>query len=163
MWRRDDTTRSARAQDPSGYSSSAAADEVPAPTESTPSPPAEQRPAVLGPSVVVKGELLASEDLEVAGRVEGQIEVPEHTVIIAAQAHILAQVMAKTVVVAGAVTGDILATEKISILEGGHVEGDLYSPKVAMAEGAFLRGRIEMQHGKPATDTTRARVAYASA
>ena len=56
-----------------------------------------------------------------------------------------AQVFAKSVIVLGAVTGDLTATEAVSIRENGAVDGDIAAPRVGISEGAHFRGSIDMQ------------------
>ena len=101
----------------------------------------------IGKSVIIKGELSGSEDLTIEGQVEGKIELNNNTLTIGTNAKIKAQVFAKTVVVLGEVTGNITASEKVDIRDNGSVEGDITSPKVAIAEGAHFRGAIDMNRG----------------
>ena len=58
---------------------------------------------------------------------------------------IKAQVFAKSVIVLGEVTGNVTATEKVDIRDKGSVDGDIISPRVAIAEGAHFRGSVDMQ------------------
>lgn len=99
----------------------------------------------IGKSVVVKGELSGSEDLTIEGQVEGKIELRDHVLTIGPNGKIKAQVFAKAVVVLGQVTGNVSASEKVDIRDNGAVEGDIVSPRVAIAEGAHFRGSIDMQ------------------
>ena len=99
----------------------------------------------IGKSVVIKGELSGSEDLTIEGQVEGKIELRDHVLTIGPNAKIKAQVFAKVVVVLGQITGNVTATEKVDIRDNGSVDGDLLSPRVAIAEGAHFRGSIDMQ------------------
>ena len=99
----------------------------------------------IGKSVVIKGELNGSEDLTIEGRVEGTIDLRENVLTIGPNGKIKAQVFAKSVIVLGAVTGNITASEKIDIRDGGTVEGDLVSPRVGISEGAHFRGTVDMQ------------------
>ena len=99
----------------------------------------------IGKSVVIKGELNGSEDLTIEGHVEGKIELREHVLTIGPNGKIKAQVFAKAVIVLGEVTGNITATEKVDIRDNGSVDGDIVSPRVAIAEGAHFRGSIDMQ------------------
>ena len=51
----------------------------------------------------------------------------------------------------GEVHGNVLASEKVDIRDGGSVDGDIVSPRVAIAEGAHFRGSVDMQRkGQPA-------------
>jgi cytoskeletal protein CcmA (bactofilin family) len=99
----------------------------------------------IGKSVVIKGELNGSEDLTIEGHVEGKIELKDHVLTIGPNGKIKAEVYAKAVIVLGEVHGNVLATEKVDIRDGGSVDGDIVSPRVAIAEGAHFRGSVDMQ------------------
>jgi cytoskeletal protein CcmA (bactofilin family) len=149
MWKRDEAVKPTQAQAPQNT--------APAPVAQAPTaPPAQelrpaQRDAVrgdvinIGKSVVIKGELAGSEDLTVEGQVDGKIELRDHVLTIGPNGKIKAQVFAKAVIVLGEVTGNVLATEKVDIRDGGSVDGDIISPRVAIAEGAHFRGSVDMQ------------------
>jgi len=111
------------------------------PTESR---AAEEVVMNLGKSVVIKGELSGSEDLTLYGQMEGSVRLPDHTLTIGPHAAIKAEVSAKAVVIMGAVTGNVTAGEKVELRATGSVTGDITSPRLAVADGAFLRGRVEM-------------------
>jgi cytoskeletal protein CcmA (bactofilin family) len=105
----------------------------------------------IGKSVVIKGELNGSEDLTIEGHVEGKIELKDHVLTIGPNGKIKAQVFAKSVIVLGEVNGNVTASEKVDIRDGGSVDGDIVSPRVAIAEGAHFRGSVDMQRkgGQP--------------
>ena len=154
MWKRDDAPRQPAAATP-----------TPPPAPAAPPPAAVDAAAVvaravpgagertpmsmgnIGKSVIIKGELSGSEDLTIEGQVDGKIELNNNTLTIGTNAKIKAQVFAKTVVVLGEVTGNITASEKVDIRDNGSVDGDITSPKVAIAEGAHFRGAIDMNRG----------------
>lgn len=101
----------------------------------------------IGKSVIIKGELSGSEDLTIEGQVEGKIELRQNVLTIGANGKIKAQVFAKAVIILGEVIGNVTATEKVDIRDNGSVDGDITSPRVAIAEGAHFRGSIDMQRG----------------
>ena len=108
-------------------------------------------PVNIGKSVVIKGELTGSEDLTIEGHVEGKIELRQNVLTIGPNGKIKAQVFAKSVVILGEVTGNVTASEKVDLRDNGSVDGDIASPRVAIAEGAHFRGSIDMQRtNKPA-------------
>lgn len=126
-------------------------------TTSAPSAPSEplrgmEKTTVnIGKSVVIKGELNGSEDLTIEGQVEGKIELKDHVLTIGPNGKIKAQVFAKAVIVLGEVNGNVTASEKVDIRDGGSVDGDIIAPRVAIAEGAHFRGSVDMQRkGQPA-------------
>jgi len=99
----------------------------------------------IGKSVVIKGELNGSEDLTIEGHVEGTIQLRDHVLTIGPNGRIKAQVFAKSVIVLGEVHGNVTATEKVDIRDNGSVEGDIVSPRIAIAEGAHFKGSVDMQ------------------
>lgn len=99
----------------------------------------------IGKSVVIKGELNGSEDLTIEGHVEGTIQLRDHVLTIGPNGRIKAQVFAKAVIVLGEVNGNVTATDKVDIRDNGSVDGDIVSPRVAIAEGAHFRGSVDMQ------------------
>jgi len=99
----------------------------------------------IGKSVVIKGELNASEDLTVEGSVDGRIELRDHVLTIGSHGKIKAEVFSKVVVVFGEVIGNITASEKVDIRDNGSVDGNIVSPRVAIAEGSHFRGSVDMQ------------------
>jgi cytoskeletal protein CcmA (bactofilin family) len=105
----------------------------------------------IGKSVVIKGELNGSEDLTIEGHVEGKNELKDHVLTIGPNGKIKAAVFAKAVIVLGEVNGNVTATEKVDIRDNGSVDGDIISPRVAIAEGAHFRGSVDMQRkaGQP--------------
>jgi cytoskeletal protein CcmA (bactofilin family) len=109
----------------------------------------------IGKSVVIKGELSGSEDLTIEGHCEGRIELRENVLTIGPNGKIRAEVFAKSVIVLGEVVGNVTASEKVDIRDNGSVDGDIVSPRVAIAEGAHFRGSVDMQraaaNAKPGT------------
>ena len=127
--------------------------------------PEERRQiAWVGKSVVFKGELISSEDMTIDGRVEGIIEVREHTLTIGRDAKIHADIDAKTVVVLGHIEGAVTASDRIVLGEHAVVEGNLTAARLSVTEGAIVRGRVETTKAvakQPARETERELVAVA--
>ena len=144
MWKRDESVKPAAPP----ASTPAAAPSASAPA----APQANELRAQLGrdmvnigKSVVIKGELSGSEDLTIEGHVEGKIDLRDNVLTIGPNGKIKAEVFAKAVVVLGEVTGNVTASEKVDIRDNGSVDGDIASPRVAIAEGAHFRGSVDMQ------------------
>ena len=97
----------------------------------------------IGRTIVLKGEVLATEHLIIEGRVDGQVSVPEHGVAIGQQSTIAADILARTITVRGRVTGNLTATERVEILATARVEGRIVAPQIAIDEGAYFRGGID--------------------
>lgn len=114
-----------------------------------PSPVSSQGASTLGRSMVLKGELTGKEDLTVEGQFEGTIEVAENTVTVGVQGQVKSEIRARHVIVHGSVSGKIAAREKIDIRRTGNVTGDLVASSVAIEDGAYFKGSIEiLREGK---------------
>jgi cytoskeletal protein CcmA (bactofilin family) len=83
--------------------------------------------------------------LTIEGQVEGKIELKDHVLTIGPNGKIKAQVFAKALIVLGEVNGNVTATDKVEIRDGGSVDGDIIAPRVAIADGAHFRGSVDMQ------------------
>jgi cytoskeletal protein CcmA (bactofilin family) len=149
MWKRDEGVRPPQGANPPAPTPAAPAAQSPidAPANAPKAPLAQHMRDVvnIGKSVVIKGELSGSEDLTIEGQVEGKIELRQNVLTIGPNGKIKAQVFAKSVIVLGEVVGNVSASEKVDIRDNGSVDGDLVSPRVAIAEGAHFRGSIDMQ------------------
>ncbi len=147
MWKRDEAVKPTSGQ--SILPTSPAVPSQQGSASAAPQPEARQqsgRDVVnIGKSVVIKGELNGSEDLTIEGQVEGKIELKDHVLTIGPNGKIKAQVFAKALIVLGEVNGNVTASEKVEIRDGGSVDGDIVSPRVAIAEGAHFRGSVDMQ------------------
>jgi cytoskeletal protein CcmA (bactofilin family) len=100
--------------------------------------------AKLGKTVVIKGELTGSENLTVSGRVEGRIDLPDHLLTIEPNAVIEADIVAKTVIAFGSVVGGVTARERLEIRRSGSIVGEIVCGCLAIHEGAYVAGKIEM-------------------
>ena len=149
MWKRDESVKPASGTvTPTGpavqsqQSSSSA-------SQPEPRPQTGRDVVNIGKSVVIKGELNGSEDLTIEGQVEGKIELKDHVLTIGPNGKIKAQVFAKALIVLGEVHGNVNATDKVEIRDGGSVDGDIVAPRVAIADGAHFRGSVDMQRKGP--------------
>ena len=95
---------------------------------------------------MIKGDLIASEDLTIYGKMEGSVTLNGgHTLTIGRFADIKATIDAKAVVIQGTVTGNVTAGEKVEIQTTGSVSGDVSSPRLAIADGATIRGKVHVE------------------
>ena len=97
----------------------------------------------IGETIYVKGQLSATEDIMVAGRVEGEIQLQEHVLTVETTAKLNAEVLAKSVIVGGAVCGDIVAGDSIALQNTASVSGKIAAPRIAISDGADFNGRVE--------------------
>lgn len=100
--------------------------------------------AWIGASIVIRGQVTSSEDMTIAGRVEGDVEVRENVVVITPEGHVEGNVVALAVIVNGRVVGDIDVQRRIEVGSTGSVVGDIVAPRMRVAEGAILSGRLRI-------------------
>jgi cytoskeletal protein CcmA (bactofilin family) len=144
MWKRDESVKPTN-QPPAPAAPVASTQQASAPAPQPDTRRMDKDMVHIGKSVIIKGELAGSEDLTIEGHVEGKIELKDHVLTIGPNGKIKAQVFAKSVIVQGEVNGNVTATDKVDIRDGGSVDGDIISPRVAIAEGAHFRGSVDMQ------------------
>ena len=101
-------------------------------------------PASLGPSIKIKGELIGDEDLKLEGKIEGAISLGGHRLNVGSTAHIHADIVAREVVIAGEVIGNVNAIDRIELKKGGSIVGDLTTGRLVIEDGAFFKGAIEI-------------------
>jgi cytoskeletal protein CcmA (bactofilin family) len=106
--------------------------------------PTERVTSVLGSGIVWKGNLSGAGGIRIEGAFEGEISLRGMLVVAESGRVTCEHLRAHTVIVAGAVQGNITA-EKVEIRKTGRVWGDVVTAAFATEEGAFLRGQIRME------------------
>ena len=132
---------------------------------SDPIPAVERITSVLGSGVIWHGSLDGSGGVRIEGAFEGQIALRGMLVIGETGRVTCENIRANSVIVAGAVRGNI-TTQKLEIRASGRVWGDVVTTAFVTEEGAFLRGKIRMEEAveldlEPAPDSTPAEAALA--
>jgi len=111
---------------------------------SHPSAAAHSSHTVLGRTLVVQGQLSGGEDLLIDGQFEGNINLESHCLTVGTEGRVKAEIRARQVVILGSVTGNLSAREKVDIRRTGHVVGDVVAATVAIEEGAYFKGSIDI-------------------
>lgn len=101
--------------------------------------------AHIGKSVIIKGELSGSEDLFVDGVVEGTIELRNNNLVIGPNGQVKAHIHAKGVVVQGKLDGDIRASQRAELRKTAVTVGDIFTQRIAIEEGAYFKGKVDIQ------------------
>ena len=97
----------------------------------------------IGSSVSMQGVLKAEGNIRIDGLFEGQIETAGN-VIIGRTGKVAAQIVARNVLVAGLVKGDIQAHERLEIIASGRVRGDIQATTLYIEEGGLHHGQTKM-------------------
>jgi len=142
--RRSKNSRGARLRTNTAH----AALDRPLPSLPAPSPgTAPTCPALLAserPAAPTNDATTVTSQLRIDSRTDGSIHYAG-TVYVGAQGTFSGEIHARVIAVEGEVTGDLHADEAIRLAAAARVHGDLYAPRVAVARGARLHGRINMR------------------
>lgn len=95
--------------------------------------------SVIGADVTIKGDLTASADLHVDGRVEGDIACA--SLVQGQSSEVHGQIEAESARLSGKVVGSIHAHELV-ILKSARVEGDIHYDTLTIEQGAEIEGRL---------------------
>jgi len=71
-------------------------------------------------------------------------------------------IRARVILIDGKVDGDLYATESVNIRATAKVKGNVFAPRVAISDGAFFQGQIEMQPSGAAVQEHSARLRQAA-
>jgi len=137
----------------------------PAAETSQPIQAVERITSVLGSGVIWHGNINGSGGVRIEGAFEGAISLRGMLVIGETGRVTCENIRANTVIVAGAVRGNI-TTNKLEIRASGRVWGDVVTTAFVTEDGAFLRGQIRMEETveldlEPASESTPAEAALA--
>lgn len=101
--------------------------------------PAERMPpSVIGPDLTIHGNLSSQGQVQIDGKVEGDIRGTH--IIVGERAHITGGIIAEECVVRGHVEGSIRG-KRVMLQAQSHVEGDIYHKALAIEQGAFFEGK----------------------
>jgi cytoskeletal protein CcmA (bactofilin family) len=119
--------------------------------------------AIIGTTIVILGEVTASEPLVLEGQVQGRVTVPEHELTVAESGRLKADVLAHSLTLHGKASGNLAALEWADVHPTANVSGKLTAPIVKLVEGATFNGRIETKSPAAAVSVAQYRTKERSA
>jgi cytoskeletal protein CcmA (bactofilin family) len=114
------------------------------PMRPAPAAPASDSRAYLDSGSKISGKLSFDGPTRIDGQVDGEI-TGKDSLTIGESAVVTAQIRAAAIIVAGKVSGDIIATNRIEIRPSAKVIGNLTAPVLVVHEGALFEGHCSMQ------------------
>ena len=121
---------------------------APAPTFHTPD--SSRGSAVIGKSVMIKGQIFSREDLTIDGEIDGSVDVHEHRLTVGPNGKVQAGVKAREIVVLGTINGNVEASDKIDIRKDARLVGDIKTSRIVIEDGAYFKGSIDITRSEPA-------------
>ena len=130
-------------------------------TSREPAPPVAARhnpedrpegPSVIGPEIVIDGEVGGTQDVLVMGRIKGRLSLPGHRVTVGRRGRVEAEILAQVIRIDGFLEGTVQGETKILLHATARVRGKLIAPTVVMQEGCRFRGSVDMVENTKASE-----------
>jgi cytoskeletal protein CcmA (bactofilin family) len=116
--------------------------------------------SLIGSGLKIQGEITGDSDLVIEGEAHGRIRMLNGRVTVAPKGHVNADIEAVEISVEGFVQGGLKATDRVRLGPGSQVQGSVLTPRIAIEDGARLRGKVEMiRAGEVAAPIVKAAVA----
>jgi len=106
-------------------------------------PVSSKASACISQGIKIKGEVTGSEDLFVDGQVDGKLSLTNGSLTIGPNGRVKADVTAREVIVRGTVEGKVSGRDKVQLWSTGQVIGEVQTDRLAIEDGAMLRGKVE--------------------
>ena len=104
--------------------------------------------ARLGSSLEIKGHITGTEDLQIDGKVEGNISLRGHRLTVGRTAQLNSEINAREIIVYGNASGNLRARDRVEIKKDGQVIGDITTTRISIEEGAYFKGHIEIERAQ---------------
>jgi cytoskeletal protein CcmA (bactofilin family) len=117
--------------------------------------------ACISQGIKIKGEVTGSEDLFVDGVVDGKLNLTNGSLTIGPNGTVKADVNAREVIVRGKIEGKVTGRDKVQVWSTGQITGEVQTERLAIEEGALLKGKVEA--GKQPTKAAETKIAVAAA
>jgi cytoskeletal protein CcmA (bactofilin family) len=103
------------------------------------------KPAIIGPSIRISGDISGDEDLLIQGKVEGTINLGDYHLAISEEGNIKATIYAGVIDIEGRTEGEISGSEQVIVRRKGKVEGKIKAPRVILEDGCLFKGTVDME------------------
>jgi cytoskeletal protein CcmA (bactofilin family) len=171
MWRKDEVKPQETPQPTAASNASllqastdSAPSSAPAPTVPASALPISPRAAAcISQGIRIKGELSGKEDLFVDGTVEGKLDFGNASVTVGPNGKVKADISAREVIVRGQVDGKIEGIERVQLWNSGRVTGEVRTERLAIEDGALLRGKVEAGKAQSRNAENRSKTAASNA
>jgi cytoskeletal protein CcmA (bactofilin family) len=101
-------------------------------------------PSQISAGLKIRGEITGTSDLVIDGDIQGKIQLTGCKLTVGPSGTIKSDIEAREICVFGTVSGNLKATESVSLGNTGRVEGSVVARRISIDDGARLRGKVEM-------------------
>ena len=99
---------------------------------------------LIGEKISIEGNIRADENLTIEGIMKGNVEIEKHSFGVGSKGRVEGEVRANNVLISGLFHGKVNATGKVEITKNADFYGDIKADSIAIEEGAFIKGEIEL-------------------
>jgi cytoskeletal protein CcmA (bactofilin family) len=104
--------------------------------------------AIIGPGTAFSGDLETEGVVRIDGFVRGSVKTTGN-VLISEQARVEASISAQSVTVGGRVKGNIYALDRVDLLPGAVVVGDIFASRFSMDDASTIHGDCKIRGRAP--------------
>lgn len=97
--------------------------------------------SIIGAGSAVDGDIDVDGLLRIDGDLRGTLRVTGK-VVVGSAGRVEAPIRAKSAIIGGTVKGDVYVSERLRILEGGVVIGNVFAPRFEAEEGTVVHGDV---------------------
>ncbi len=100
--------------------------------------------SIIGPGMQITGEVSTEGVVRVEGQMQGTIRAGK--VVLGKEGEVLGDIITQEAIIAGRITGTVMAGERLELQSSGVVEGDIHTraQHLKLEEGARFNGHIHM-------------------
>jgi cytoskeletal protein CcmA (bactofilin family) len=107
----------------------------------------------IGKAIVIKGDLSGSGNVYLDGELEGSVELLDGSLTVGSAGCVRANLQARSIVVQGRVDGNLYGFERAELKKSATLVGDIYTPRIAIEDGACLEGNVRVHKDIPRPQT----------
>ncbi|GHU29883.1 cell shape determination protein CcmA [Spirochaetia bacterium] len=96
---------------------------------------------LIGPGSKVAGDIESAGFTRIDGSIQGNVQ-SKGSVILTEQSRLKGSLTGTAITISGVVNGNILASERITVLSTGLVLGDIITRRIQADEGCLIHGRV---------------------
>ena len=99
---------------------------------------------IIGEKISIEGNILAEENLTIEGFMKGNVKIEKHSFGVGSKGRVEGEIHANNVLISGLLHGKVNATGKVEITKNADFYGAIKADSIAIEEGAFFKGEIEL-------------------
>lgn len=100
----------------------------------------------------IKGDFAADADVIMEGKFDGKMKL-NSLLFLKKDGEIKGKVNAENMIIEGELEGEVVVQNKIEVRSSGRFNGNVICKQIAIEEGAFFRGDVNMYDGQEITPT----------